>query len=201
MGLAEALDDAETGHRLAGHQIGHISRDHQPRVQRHDLLLIRGGQGYGVHPHISIFKDVDEHGVARGTGPGEAPCDIGLSVPGGAPWNHHLSPDPEQRVVPAPRTGLQVGAGDGVAGPVYDLDTKCARLSQSDNRRLHLFSLRDVDLHKLGTETLGLRRDDRGTRFATTEGVFPAFVGRRGRPMVPIFRASGVHDGRLHGLP
>ena len=199
--LLEALDHAETGHRLAGDRIGHTPRDHQPRVQRHDVLLIRGGQGYGFHAHIPIFKDMDEHGVARGTCPGEAPCGIGLSVPGGAPCNLGLSPDPEQRVVPAPRTDLQVGAGDGLAGPVYDPDTECARLSQSDDRRLHLSSIRDVNLPKLGAETLGLRRDDRRTRLTTSEGVLPEFVGRHGRPLVPMFHASGVDLSPLHGLP
>ena len=67
--LVDALDHAETGHRLAGHRIGHSPRDHQPRVERHDVLLIRGGQGYGFLAQIPIFEDMDEHGVARGTCP------------------------------------------------------------------------------------------------------------------------------------
>ena len=57
--------------------------------------------------------------------------------------------------MPTPRTDLQVGAGDGLAGPVYDPDTECARLSKLDDRRLHLSSIRDVYLPKLGAEPLG----------------------------------------------
>ena len=78
--LLLALDHAEAGHRLAGRGIGHSARDHQLRVQRHDVLLIRGGQGQESLAHIPIFKDIEEHGVARSTCPGEAPCGIGLSL-------------------------------------------------------------------------------------------------------------------------
>src|SRR5262249_3526588 len=117
-GSLAALDHVEAGHRRAGDGVGHTPRDHELRVERHEVLFVRGDQGYGFLVPVSIFEEADEHGVARGTGPGEAPRVIGLRVPGGAPWNLALSPDPEQRLAPAPRTDLQVGAGDGLAGPV-----------------------------------------------------------------------------------
>ena len=78
--LLLALDHAKAGHRLAGRGVGHSARNHQFRVQRHDVLLIRGGQGQESLSHIPIFKDIVEHGVARGTCPGESPCGIGLTV-------------------------------------------------------------------------------------------------------------------------
>ena len=105
--------------------------------------------------------------------------------------NLGLSPDPEQRFVPTPRTDLQVGAGDGLAGPVYDPDAECARLSKSDDRRSTAPPFGTFTSRNSGPKPSACAVTIAGPRLTTSEGVLPRVRRSRrasSRPDIPCLR-------------